>query len=258
MNLVYSDTLCALGLFLGMLFFQEIGRRIGIRRLAEDPMGALSGLGSTEGAVFGLLALLIGFTFSGALERFDTQRHLIVEETNDIGTAYLRLDLLPAGAQPALREDFRRYVDARLAVYRKLPDLEAAKSELARSVKLQGEIWNQAVAASGKAITTSAAILLMPALNAMIDITTTRTMAGFTHPPAIIFVMLFMLGLAGSLMVGYDMAGSKTRSWVHLLGFAFAIAVSFYLILDLEYPRLGLFRIDAFDQTLVVLRESMK
>ena len=102
-----------------------------------------------DGAVFALLGLLVAFTFSGAASRFDARRHLIVEETNAIGTAYLRLDLLPASAQPALRDLFRRYLDSRLEVYRKLPDLDAAKAELARSTQLQGEIWSQAVAAGG-------------------------------------------------------------------------------------------------------------
>jgi len=72
------------------------------------------GIGTIEGAVFGLLALLVALTFSGAAARFDTRRQLIVEETNDIGTAYLRLDLLPPSAQPALRESFRQYVGMRL------------------------------------------------------------------------------------------------------------------------------------------------
>ena len=93
-----------------MLILLEVGRRIGARRLAEDPMGAAAGVGTVEGAVFALFGLLIAFTFSGAAARFDTRRQLIIEETNAIGTAYLRLDLLPVDAQPGLREKFRRYV----------------------------------------------------------------------------------------------------------------------------------------------------
>lgn len=81
--------------------------------------------------------------------RFDGRRALIIEEANAIGTAYLRLDLAPLNAQPALRESFRRYVDSRLEAYRKLPDMEAAKTTLARSAWLRGEIWNQAVALDG-------------------------------------------------------------------------------------------------------------
>ena len=89
--------------------------------------GARAGLGAVDGAVFALLGLMIAFTFSGAASRLEVRRQLIVQEANAIGTAYLRLDLLPPGAQPGLREDFRQYVDARLAVYSKLPDIEAAK-----------------------------------------------------------------------------------------------------------------------------------
>src|SRR5262245_47909853 len=98
----------------GMLVLFEVGRRLGRRRRARDPEGAREGFAPIDGAIFGLLGLLVAFTFSGATSRFDTRRDLIVEEANDIGTAYLRLDLLPAPAQPPLRELFRRYTDSRL------------------------------------------------------------------------------------------------------------------------------------------------
>ena len=251
--------LFGIGLFFGILILLEIGRRIGARRLAQDPEGARAGVGTVEGAVFALLGLLIAFTFSGAASRFDTRRQLIIEETNDIATAYLRLDLLPVDAQPALREKFREYVDARLEIYRKLPDIAAAKEELVKTNRLQVEIWRQSVAASRAPNASAAApMLLLPALNAMIDITTTRTMAMQIHPPMIIFALLFGLALASSLLVGYGMASSTARNWLHMLGLAFVMAVSVYVILDIEYPRFGFIRVDAFDQVLVELRESMR
>jgi hypothetical protein len=183
---------------------------------------------------------------------------LIVEETNHIGTAYLRLDLLPADLQPALRESFRRYLDARIEVYQKLPDIAAAKESLAKADELQKQIWRQAVAASqAKGAPPAAPILLLPALNAMIDITTTRTMAALMHPPTIVFVMLFGLALAASLLAGYGMTGSRVRRWFHMIGFALVMAFAVYVILDIEYPRLGLIRVDAFDQALIDLRASM-
>ena len=92
----------------------------------------------------------------------------------------------------------------------------------------------------------------------MIDITTMRSMAAQMHPPMIIFAMLFGLALATSLLAGYGMAGAKTRSGLHMVGLAAVMAVAVYVILDMEYPRLGLIRVDAFDQALVELRESMK
>jgi hypothetical protein len=78
------------------------------------------------------------------------------------------------------------------------------------------------------------------------------------HPPTIVFVMLFGSVLASSLLAGYGMAGAKSRSWVHTLGFAAMTAVAVYVILDLEFPRVGLIRVDAFDQALVELLQSMK
>jgi hypothetical protein len=156
--------------------------------------------------------------------------------------------LLPADAQPTLRESFRRYLDARPEVYRKLPDVAAAKESLAKANELQSRIWRHAVAASqSQGAPPSAPILLLPALNAMIDITTTRTMATQMHPPVVVFVMLFGLALAASLM----------RSWFHVLGFALVMAIAVYVILDIEYPHLGLIRVDVFDQALIDLSESM-
>jgi hypothetical protein len=256
MSIVLSVVLFAGVLFAGMLLLQEAGRRLGARRMARDPEGARTGLGAVEGAVFGLMGLMIAFTFSGAASRFETRRQLIVEEANAIVTAYLRLDLLPADAQPKLKELFRRYLDARLEAYRRLPDIPAAKDALAQSTALQGEIWTASIEA-GRA-SPQATMLLLPALNAMIDITTTRTVALQTHPPEIIFAMLGLLAFACALLAGYGMAGTKSRSLVHSLGFAIILTLTVYVVLDLEYPRVGLIRINAVDQVLMDVRQSMK
>src|SRR5438034_9907293 len=141
MTYTLYTALLSLGLFVGMLVLLEVGRRIGVQRLAQNPEGAEAGVAVVDGAVFALLGLLIAFTFSGAASRFDTRRQLIVEETNAIGTAWLRLDLLPASAQPLLRDEFRKYLDARLAAFRKIPDLAAANAELTRAGALQNDIW---------------------------------------------------------------------------------------------------------------------
>jgi hypothetical protein len=252
-------SLISLVLFFGMVALLEIGRRIGVRRRSIDPDGAQAGTGAVDGAVFALLGLLIAFTFSGAATRFDERRNLVVQEANDIGTAYLRLDLLPPGAQPALRALFRRYVGSRLEAYRKLPDIAAAKAELAHSIKLQGEIWNQALAASQMNDAPPAAtMLLLPALNQMIDITTTRTTATAMHPPVVIFVLLYGLALIAALLAGYGMSAAKARSWLHMIGFAASMALAVHVVIDIEYPRLGLIRVDTFDQVLVDVLESMK
>jgi len=247
----------ALVLFGVLLALLELGGRLGAREMARHP-DATAGSGALEGAVFALLGLLLAFTFFGAASRFDDRRKLIVEESNAIGTAYLRLDLLPGSVQPELRDAFRRYVDQRLAVYRALPDLTAAGIELARANDSQQQIWAKVVATStAPGSAPSAAMLLLPALNEMIDITTTRTMATQMHPPTVVFLMLGALALMSALLAGHGMASGRERSWVHVLCFATIIAATVYVIVDMEYPRFGMIRVDAVDQVLKDLRQSM-
>ena len=258
MSFVLLGILLVLGILMGMFCMLEIGRRLGLRRMARDPDGAKAGAGAVEAAVFALMGLLIAFTFSGAAARFDARREQLVEEANCIGTAWLRLDLLPAQAQPSLREKFRQYTDARLAVFHKLPDVEAAQVDLARASVLQHEIWTQALEACRESGTPSTTMLVVPALNQMFDMATTRTMGTRMHPPMIIYAMLGLLLLAGSLLAGYHMGEGKGRSWFHSFAFVVAIALAFYVILDFEFPRVGIVRIHSFDQVLVDLRQSMK
>ena len=215
--------------------------------------------GAVEGAIFALFGLLVAFTFSGAATRFDARRMHIADEANTIGTAWLRLDLLAPDDQPALRRQFRDYLDSRIEVYRKLPDLTAALESLNRSNGLQSAIWSRAVPATRhSAAHPDAGKLLLPALNEMFDITTMRTMAARTHPPAVIYFLLFALGFGCALLAGHAMAGVKTWSWLHAASFAFFIALATYVILDIEYPRAGFIRLSHFDQVLIDLRESMK
>jgi hypothetical protein len=249
--------LSAGGLFVGMILLLELGRALGRRRQGELDEGGRAGLGAVEGAVFALLGLLVAFTFSGAASRFDARRQLIGQEANAIGTAWLRLDLLPANAQPELRDLFRRYLDSRVAGYQKMPDLAAALAELSKATALQGEIWHRAVAACQESPNPVKAHLI-PALNEMFDLAATRALAAQSHPPLIVFIMLGVLALMSSLLAGYAMAGGKQQSWIHVVGFALIMATTLYVILDLEYPRLGIIRVDAFDRVLVELRQSMQ
>jgi len=192
-------------LLMGMLLMLEVGRYSGVRRRPKESEGERSGLGTVEGAVFALFGLMVAFTFSGAASRFNEKRMLNAEEANCIETAYLRLHLLSHPVQPALRELFRRYVDSRIETYRILPNMVAAEVEMAKSKKIQEEVWTQAVEATQLPDShASAGLLLLTALNNMIDIATTRSMSLQLHPPRIIFALLFGLGLICSLLAVFS------------------------------------------------------
>ena len=156
-----------------------------------------------------------------------------------------------------MRELFRRYLDSRLETYRQATDLEVAEAEWQRSVKLQHDIWAHGVTAGQESPTMAASLLFLPAVNQMIDIARTRIAATRIHPPLIVYAMLAVMALIGALLAGYHMAGGKARSWLHMVGFAAVIAATVYVIVDIEYPRFGLIRVDAVDQILIDLRQSM-
>lgn len=259
MDTVISAAVYSTLLLVGMFLFLELGHRIGKRRQRLDPHEDRDGLNAVQGAIFALFGLLVAFTFSGAASRFDSRRELINEEANAIGTAYLRLDLLPPTSQPSLREKFRNYVDSRLAIYDRLPDASAATQALAESSRIQRQIWTEAVTSTRLPDAhPDAAKLLLPALNQMIDITATRTMAARIHPPHVIFYLLFVLALCCSLLAGYVMSVNQRRNWLHIVGFVVIVVAACYTILDIEYPRHGFIRVNAYDQVLVELRDSMK
>jgi hypothetical protein len=259
MTLALSAMAAALALLLGMLGMHLLGRRVGQARLRRDAASAELGSGAVEAAVFGLLGLLLAFTFSGAASRFEARRHLVTEEANDIGTAYLRLDVLPADAQPALRQLFRDYLEVRIDAHRHGDDLAAKEARLAETARLQRQIWDAAAAAAGRPeMPTSARQLLLPALNEMIDITTTRAVATQNHPPTVIFALLFGLCLLGAALVGHSTAAATRRVWFHPVIFAATMALTLYVVIDLEYPRRGLIRVDAADQVLIDLRGAMQ
>jgi hypothetical protein len=248
----------AVGLFGAMLFLLEVGRRIGVERARTRGSKARAGVGVVDGAVYGLLALLIGFSFSGAAERFDHRRVLVGEIANAASTAWKRIDALPDGAQPPIRDGMRRYMDELIKYYtapagpsfpfRPPPSLTLAEDEL----------WSHAVAACKAPGGQDARMLLLPALNETFDQVDRERMARRIHPPALIFVMLGISALATALFAGYGMASGAARNWVFSIGIAASVSIAVYVIIELEFPRLGLFRVGDADQALVEFRATMK
>ena len=245
------------GLFLAMVVCLEIGYRFGRRRIERD--GAASeGLGSIEGATFAMLGLLLGFAFSGALGRFDTKRDLIVQEANAIGTAYLRIDLAPMGDQPELRRLFREYLDARIRVYAAPGDDDATSRSIAAADAVQRRIWSAIVESANRDTSQNVARTIVPAVNDMIDITTVRTVALYTRLPNAILALLLTAALCSAMTAGYAMSRRGQRSVLHVLLYATSIAMTIYVVLDLEHPRRGLIRLDETDRLLEQLRDSIR
>ena len=244
-------------LFGGMVLSMEAGRRLRVTHL-RAAQGESTGLGAVRGALFGLMGLMVAFTFSGAASRFDHRRDLIVEEANYIGTAYLRIDLLPEAARGPLKEEFRQYVDGRIQTYRAGTDVARITQLLEQTAQRRARIWEMSLEAVGHASSPQVAALIVPALNGMFDIVTTRTAATQMHPPGVVWVMLAGLTLVCSWLVGYEIGGSMRPSWLHLLMFASIFSLTLYVIIDMEYPRAGFIHVTSMDRLLQDVRDSMR
>lgn len=242
--------------FLALVVLQEVGRRYGRGRFAREG-DRLTGVSDVDTAVFALLGLLVAFAFDGAATRFDRRRDLVTDEVNAIDSAYQQLALLPGEPRAKLRAQMRDYLRARIETYRALPDLGAARAALARSEQLQDEIWTEVVPAA-RAAGDGAVQVVVPAVNQMSDVATSRLLAMQVHPPIIVFLMLGALALLSALLAGYGMGALSARPMVHMLIYAGTMALAIYVILELEFPQIGWVSVGGADKNLVHLLERMR
>jgi hypothetical protein len=234
-----------------MISMIALGHRIGKNKTAE------AGLSLTEGAVFTLMAFLIAFTFSSANQRYDQRRILIVDEANAIGTAYLRLEMLPENDRELLREDFLTYTSSRLAIYQAIPDIKAVIHKLAISKGIQAKLWKDAISACKNSNLPMMPMLILPSINTMFDIANTRTAYSFLHPHFAILSLLLLVAMLSAFLTGYGISGKGSWLSLHVMAFSLISTLTIYIIMDLEYPRLGIITEAAFDVHLEEVKNDM-
>jgi hypothetical protein len=257
-NLIFA-LLVFLALVLILWLCVLAGRRYGCKQIARHEESKLEVVVVAEGAVFTLLALLVAFAFSGAYERFENRKLHIIEEANVVSTAYERIDLVTPEFQPALRASFRDYIDAQLQFYKNAGNLRLFKQEVEKSLQLEDKIWQQTLAACKGTNDASGSVtqLLIPAVNTMFDTETEGMELTRIHPPAAIFILLLGLAMLSGFLAGYSTAESKTKNPLHILSYVAITAFTIFIILNLEFPRVGMIRVDSFDQILVKARNNM-
>lgn len=251
--------------FVSSLALLNYGRYLGLRYLRQEGAANMSGLATVEGAVFALIGLLLAFTISGALQRFDDRRQLVIQEANAASAAHDRLGLFEEDVRHSLQTKLKNYVDARIELYRISHDFSLqAWSELfspeqqGRIVERKNTLWDATVVACPPTNFRAACAQALPALANLFDVARLRLGASEKHPPSMVYIMLFGLELGGSLLAGFGMAAAAARSWIYMLIFAATLTVALYTVTDMEYPRLGVIRIETFDQCLVDARQQMQ
>jgi len=251
-----STLVVAITLFILLIAFYILGYRLRNRTLKNNPEHTVEDLGAINGTLLGLLALLLAFTFGMSNSRFDTRRRLVIEEANNIGTAILRTDIYPDSIRQLLRSHLKDYVDARIAFYQAGMDIERTVAEYVRAGEISNKIWSIAAAYAREDNITTRTSELIPALNAMIDITTTRRAAGESTIPDSIMYFLFALCLCSSFLLGYDR--KNKFDWIVVIGFALMLSATVFTIIDLDRPRSGLIDMDSPNQKIIELRQMFK
>jgi hypothetical protein len=250
-----SALVVSAAIFVGTLFSLEAGFRWGLRATGRNPL-AHEGVGTVEASAFALFGLLLAFSFAGATSRLEVKRDVIVAEANAIGTAYRRVDLLPAGSQPAMRAAFKRLIEARLRAHDNRFDPTSAARDQKIFSEAQDQIW--ALAIAGAAASNETRLLLLPPINEMIDVGAARSVVLQAHVPTLIVVLLVGAAVGSGLLAGYGLAKRRDRSWFHGVAYAALLALTVYTVIDLDHPRFGLINIDAAYQPLIDLRAAIK
>lgn len=233
----------------------EGGYRLGRWRHGFRPDEKDQPVGAMVASILGLLALVLGFTFSLSATRFEARRMAALDESNAIGTTYLRSKLLPVPERDEVSDALREYVDARLEGALS-SDTATLDSAIARSEALHQTLWTAALSASEKRDSPATA-LFVQSLNELIDLHAVRIYAGVrSRIPLVIWAALMGLSLLAFLGVGYQSGLSTTRRSPAMLGFVLAFSVVLYLIADLDRPQQGLLRVG--QQAMVDVQRMMQ
>ncbi len=226
-------------LVLFVLMFLGLAGFAGLGMLLRGRLHTGTTDGNAEGyllsAALALLGLLIGFTFSMALSRYDDRREMLVAEANAIGTAWLRAGLATGVQGDALRNEMRAYVQLRAS----LPDADDAERVEAQSADAQQRVW-AALRGALPGIPGPVGATLVNATNEMFDAASSRHWERIARIPSLVLDVLIACALISGGIVGYVLGREGRRHWP-IMGLVFALlSLAIVLILDLDRPWSGL------------------
>jgi ABC-type multidrug transport system fused ATPase/permease subunit len=255
MSLFEAIPLWAIGVcILGILFIAaEIGFRtpgwLRQRRFDDAPTHVPDYLLS---AVLGLLALLLGFSFSLALNRYEARRDLVVQEANAIGTAWLRAQLLEEPVRTALSKALLAYTDIRLAWSETTTD----KADNEPTERMQKEVWKLTGRAVREDSSAQLSRALMDAVNESFDSASARLAARSAHIPDRVLQVLLLYAIMSMLMMGYVQGAGARPHRAATAQLVLLLSLALTIILDIDRPRSGAIQVS--QQPMIDLRQSFR
>jgi hypothetical protein len=220
------------------------------RRAPDDAAGADAGL--VLGATLTLLGLIIGFTFSMAISRYEQRKNYEEAEANAIGTEYVRADLLPAVDAQRVRALLANYTDQRILFY-KARDEQQLRRVNAETARLQTELWST-VAKPAATQQTPITALIVSGMNDVLNSQGYTQAAWWNRIPPSAWALMLMIALCCNLLIGYCIRRTGMEFVVFLV-LTLVVSISFFLIADIDSPRGGIIRVEP--QNLVSLSQSL-
>jgi hypothetical protein len=234
----------------------EIGFRFGHRTNDSADDDAKVHVNATQSSTLGILALLLAFTFSLSLQRFDTRSDAVVDEANAIGTAYLRAQLLPPALRQEVRSLLRDYVDLRVQADAVSTVHEEWHVLLVKATRVQTALWDDARRAAEMDPNPVTSGLFIQALNDLIDSFGRRDAALNRHVPEVVLWLLFVTFLITALIFGFAAGVGGNRPSAVSFAMVVLIVVLIFVVLDLDRPRRGLIVVS--EQSLLDLQASIR
>jgi hypothetical protein len=249
-NYPFAVLVLALVLF---LLASYAGSALSRRHQQFKAEGARDDYNTALGATLTFLGLLVGFTFSMAVSRYDQRKNYEEEEANAIGTEYVRAELLPDPGAARVQTLLRDYLDQRIVFYttRDSQELEAAGLKTA---KLQGDLWS-AVKTAASTQPTPIVALAVGGMNDVLNSQGYTQAAWWNRIPWAAWTLITAIGLFGSFLVGYGVRNFRSERLIAAI-VPVIVAVSFFLIADIDSPRGGIIRVKP--QNLISLATSLR
>jgi hypothetical protein len=225
-----------------MVAATEVGYRLGRKFEARVPENTKSQVSTVEAAILGVLALLLGFTMSMAVSRYDGRRQLTLEEADALGTACLRTQLVSAPEGPEIASLLRRYINVRVQYGTVGNDLGRLIDLHTQTGQLQTELWTRIVPYAQQDANPVRTGLLLQSLNEAFDLETARWIAFQNHVPESVIYVNGVVGLLSVMLVGYAFGVNGRRNFFSMCLLALSITLVLAVIIDLDRPRSGFIR----------------
>ena len=238
--------------FIIIFFLNWVGYKARAHIERQHPDKDVS-IGTAEGSLLGLMALLLAFSFSMAATKFETRRQAIVEEANIMNDAILRCDLYPDSVKRSLLPHFRQYVEARIQYFEAADDPGKIKASLDSSRQNFELIWNKTVLLETNQELRWRTEKIIPVLINMNNVVTTRDAGRVAAVPMLIIIVLHMLVFVAAFLTGFGIKPGHRNPFLSM-AFAFMTSAVLYLVMELGRPRQGYINLQNAQEKIVELR----